>query len=83
MTLSRMTNIEWDGANLPPELSALPPGRYLVEPADQSDGDEILISDLTDEEEQGILDALAELKSGKGIPFDQAMRELRERWSRR
>jgi hypothetical protein len=83
MTLSRLTIIEWDGANLPPELSALPPGRYLVEPVDPTDGDEILDSDLTDEEEQGIIDALAELDAGGGIPFDDVMRDLKRRWAQR
>ena len=69
MTLSRLTIMEWGGANVLPESSALPPGSYPVEPIDLSHGDEILVSDLADVEEQVIMDALAELEAGKGIPY--------------
>ncbi len=83
MTLYRPTIIEWDGANLPPELSALPPGRYLVEPADQS-GEELSWEEvLTPDQEAGLRLAIEEFEAGKGIPLDVAMRELRERWAER
>jgi hypothetical protein len=59
--------IEWDGSHVPAELRGLPPGRYLVEP---------LGAPLTAQEEEGIREALEELDAGRGIPFDDVMREL-------
>jgi hypothetical protein len=72
--------VQWDGTELPAELRALlpaelrelPPGRYVVEPL--ADDDE-----LTVEEEAGIMEAMAEIEAGKGIPWDAALRELRGR----
>lgn len=83
MTLSRPTIIEWDGANLPPELSALPPGRYLVEPADQS-GEELSWEEvLTPDQEAGLRLAIEELETGGGIPFEEVRRDFERRWAQR
>jgi hypothetical protein len=59
--------IEWDGSHLPEELRKLPPGRYVLEP---------LIAPLTPEEETGIAQAIEDLDAGKGIPFNEVMREF-------
>jgi hypothetical protein len=66
--------IEWDGENVPRELRELPPGRYLVGPAyDIWDED-----DLTPEE-AGIQLASDQIEAGEGIPFEEAMRQLRSK----
>ncbi|HLH26143.1 MAG TPA: hypothetical protein VK066_26800 [Chloroflexota bacterium] len=62
--------IEWDGTTLPSELRDLPPGRYVVEPLVDDD-------ELTDEEVDGILEAIDEVEAGKGIPWEEILRELR------
>ncbi len=36
---------------------------------------------LTDEQWQGILDAIDEIDSGKGIPHDEVMVEIRKKYS--
>ena len=56
--------IDWDGSHVPDELRHLPPGRYVVEP---------VTAPLTPQEEQGIVEAMAALDAGQGIPFDDAM----------
>ena len=76
--------IEWDGTHLPAELRALlpaelrdlPPGRYLVEPLVGED-------ELTLEDEAGILEAIEEIEAGRGISWEEALRELRGRTSQR
>jgi hypothetical protein len=75
--------VEWDGTALPADLRALlptglrdlPPGRYVMEPVVDDD-------ELTDEEEAGIMEALAELEAGQGIPWDEALRQIRAEKSR-
>jgi hypothetical protein len=62
MAGSRVLN--WNGKDLPEELRELPAGRYLVEAVD--DGPE-----LTDDEEEGIRQALASLQAGKGRTLAQ------------
>jgi len=70
--------VDWDSTALPAELQALlpaelrdlPPGRYVVEPLVDDD-------DLTPEEEEGILEAIAEIEAGLGIPAEEARRQLR------
>jgi hypothetical protein len=71
--------IQWDSASLPAEvrpllpegLRSLPPGRYLVEPLSNDE-------ELTSEEEQGLLQAMAEIEAGHGVPWEQVRAELRK-----
>lgn len=51
--------IHWNGKDLPEELRELPAGRYLIEPVDEA-------PELTDDEEDGIRQALASLHAGRG-----------------
>lgn len=62
--------IEWDGTNLPKELRELPPGQYLLEAVDD-------VTDLTPEEEAGILLAMDQIEAGQGIPLEKAIRRIR------
>jgi hypothetical protein len=64
--------IEWDGTTVPEELKNLPPGRYLIGPAY-----EIWDDELTPEEDAGIQLALDQIEAGEGIPYAEAMRQLR------
>ena len=54
----------WNGTDLPEELRDLPAGRYVVEPADGR-------TELTQEEEDGLRQALASLRDGGGRTLDQ------------
>lgn len=56
--------VYWNGTDLPDELRDLPVGRYVVESADEA-------PDLTDEEEEGLHQALASLRRGEGRSADQ------------
>jgi len=51
--------LTWNGKDLPAELRELPAGRYLVEAVDD-------IPALTEEEDEGLRQALASLRAGKG-----------------
>ncbi len=81
--MAETTVIEWDGTGfpaelrklLPAELRDLPPGRYAVEP--------LLDDELTPEEEAGILEAIAEIDAGKGVSWEEVVRDLRTRAQRR
>jgi hypothetical protein len=64
------TVIDWDGRNLPSELRLLPPGRYVLAPVDDS-------PELSPQEEEAILEGLADLDAGRVVPFDQAISEIR------
>ncbi len=62
-----MTIIDWNGADLPAELRNLPAGKDVIQPADET---------LTPDEEQGLIEALASLRAGKGIPQEVARERL-------
>ena len=68
--------IQWDGLHTPEELRALPPGRYAIEPVDSP-------PPLTEQEEEGILAAMAELDAGEGIPLTDVVKEIRAASRRR
>ena len=78
--MTEPTVVDWDAARLPSEIRALlpaelrelPPGRYVVQPLVEDD-------ELTPEEEAGILEAIEEIQAGRGIPWEAALRELRDR----
>jgi hypothetical protein len=63
------TIIDWDGNHLPQRLRDLPPGRYIVQPLAAS-------SALTDEEEDGLMTALAEVEAGEVISMEDAFKGL-------
>ncbi len=56
--------VHWNGTDVPEELRNLPAGRYVLESADD-------IPDLTDDEEDGLRQALTSLRAGKGRSIDQ------------
>ncbi len=56
--------LHWNGTDLPEELRDLPAGRYVVEAADVPPA-------LTEDEEEGLRQALASLRSGHGRTVDQ------------
>jgi hypothetical protein len=62
MAGSRVLN--WNGKDLPEELRDLPAGRYVVEAADD-------VPALTHEEEDGLRQALASMRAGKGRSVEQ------------
>lgn len=64
-----MTMLEWNGADLPDELKELPPGRYVVYPAESD-------FELTPEEDQHLVQALDRIRAGQGVPHEDAVRRL-------
>lgn len=68
--------IVWDGSHVPEQLRKLPPGQYAIEPGDR-------VAALTEEEDQGIVAALAQLDAGRGILLADVLGDLRERSSKR
>jgi len=69
----RSTVIEWDGTHLPKELQELPPGRYVLTVPDDDGGE------LSADEDAAVRLGLDDLAAGRVVPFDQAVREIRER----
>lgn len=59
----------WNGKDIPEELRALPAGDYVVEAVDEAPA-------LTGDEEQGIAQALASLRVGKGRTADQVRQTI-------
>ena len=57
--------LTWNGKDLPAELRELPAGRYLVEAIDD-------IPALTEDEDEGLRQALASLRAGQGRSVEQA-----------
>lgn len=62
--------ISWDGKNLPRGLKDVPPGRYELEPVQDA-------APLTEDEERGIQEALAQLDAGMGKSLAEVIREIR------
>jgi hypothetical protein len=61
--------IAWDGTGTPEVFRTLPPGRYLIQPADD-------FAPLTLEEERGLLEAMEALDRGEGIPLEEVLERL-------
>jgi len=61
--------LTWNGKDLPMELRALPAGRYLVESIDD-------VPALTAEEDEGLRQALASLRAGRGRSVDQVRQRI-------
>ncbi|MBA3396167.1 MAG: hypothetical protein H0T89_26290 [Deltaproteobacteria bacterium] len=56
--------IHWNGKDIPEELRELSAGTYMVESVETAPA-------LTTEDDQGLADALASLRAGKGRTVDQ------------
>jgi len=61
--------LTWNGKDLPEELRELPAGRYVVESVDE-------VPALTDDEEEGVRQALASLRAGKGRTIEQVRQTI-------
>ncbi len=56
--------LHWNGEDVPEELRDLPAGRYVVESLDD-------VPELTEDEEEGLRQALASLRAGNGRTVDE------------
>lgn len=61
--------LHWNGKDIPEELRELPAGTYIVEAIDEA-------RTLTSDEDQGIAQALASLRAGKGRTPDQVRQSI-------
>lgn len=61
--------LHWNGKDVPDELRALPAGTYVVEAVGE-------ISELTQEEDEGLGRALASLRAGKGRTIEQVRQTI-------
>jgi hypothetical protein len=66
--------LRWNGQDLPDELRALPAGTYVVEAVDAPA--------LTAEEDDGLEQALASLRAGKGRSLDQVRQSIASAFDR-
>lgn len=66
-TMARV--VDWNGKDIPEALRDLPPGRYVLESADEAPA-------LSEEEEDGLRRALASVASGKGRSADEVRRTI-------
>jgi hypothetical protein len=67
MAASRV--LTWNGRDLPAELRELPAGRYVVEAVDD-------VPALTEEEDEGLRQALASLRAGNGRSNEQVRQRI-------
>lgn len=65
--------LEWNGHDLPPALQALPPGRYVIEPAMSPDALGVPPEDVA-----AIEEALANRHVSENIPAAAAAEHLRQ-----
>ena len=61
--------LHWNGKDIPEELRELPAGTYVVEAVDEGPS-------LTSDEDQGLAQALASLRAGKGRTPDQVRQTI-------
>jgi hypothetical protein len=61
--------LHWNGKDIPEELRELPAGTYVVEAVDEAPS-------LTNDEEQGIAQALASLRAGQGQTTEQVRQRI-------
>jgi hypothetical protein len=64
-----MAVIDWNGSDVPEALRRLPAGRYVVEPLDEP-------SELTPDEEEGLIQALESLRAGRGLEHEQVRERI-------
>jgi hypothetical protein len=63
--------VEWDGKNVPAAMRSLPPGRYVLEPVDETIA-------LTPDEESGLEKAIAGVDAGEpGVTAAEVRRSFR------
>jgi hypothetical protein len=62
--------LNWNGKDFPEELRSLPAGQYAVEPVDE------VPPSLTEEEEAGLREAIAEIQSGRGESPEEVIRHI-------
>jgi hypothetical protein len=67
--------LDWNGRDIPHELRRLPAGRYVVEPADD-------VPDLSPAEEEGLRQAMASIREGRGVRLEAARRRVAVRSTR-
>ena len=70
--------IDWHkqgGSDLARDLEDLPEGRYVLVPENELAADD----DLSPEQEAGLVEALASLDRGEGVPASQVLAEMRAR----
>lgn len=65
----RVTIIDWNEADLPEQLRALPAGKYVIERADVA---------LTPEEELGLIKALESVQAGNAVSHETARERVRQ-----
>ena len=63
------TVFKWNGKDVPEELRNLPEGRYVIESLDA-------LPALTEDQEQGLEEAIAALDRGEGADVDAVRAEL-------
>lgn len=61
--------LRWNGKDLPEELRELPAGTYVVEAVDEAPA-------LASDEEEGLEQALASLRAGKGRTSEQVRQTI-------
>jgi hypothetical protein len=61
--------VHWNGKDLPNELRDLPAGRYVLESLDD-------IPELGEDEEEGLHEALASLRAGKGRTVEEVRKTV-------
>jgi hypothetical protein len=61
--------LHWNGKDIPAELRELPAGTYIVEAVDEAPS-------LTNDEQQGIAQALASLRAGQGSTSEQVRQRI-------
>jgi hypothetical protein len=61
--------LHWNGKDIPEELRELPAGTYIVEAVGEAPA-------LTNDEEQGIAQALASLRAGQGRMTEQVRQRI-------
>lgn len=62
--------IVWDGEHVPEAMKAMPPGRYVLQPADDD-------ATLTQQEESGIREALDQIDAGQGRSLREVIEDIR------
>jgi hypothetical protein len=62
--------LNWNGKDVPEELRSLPAGQYAVEPVDE------VPPPLTEEEEEGLREAIAEIQAGQGESPEEVIRNV-------
>ena len=73
MTMSavKKPSILWDGKKLPSGLKRVPPGRYVLEPAEAP-------PDLSLEQERGLLNAIRQVRQGRTLTPAQVFARIRD-----